>query len=104
VICIVKDGEAVTEMDEMTDSTRTEVFEQLTKRHVSAATLTVGDAQTEGHGVDLALDDNCCSLTIEDVDGLVVLGLFDGNDPALVVLLRDIVSPCLSTQDAKDVR
>ena len=76
MICSANDGELVTDTDEMTDSTRTLVFVQLTRSTDEHKDDSVKDIpRTDGDRVDLALDDDRRVLAAEKVHCLTELGV-----------------------------
>jgi len=79
VIWSVNEGELVTETDEITDSTRTDVFVQLTVNKLSASFPEVGLAKrTYRHSIDLPLDKYCRVFAAEKVHDLADFCLLQG--------------------------
>ena len=68
VICNAKEGEFVTEMDEITDSTSTDVFVQLTNKSISQNICQVRPALTKCYRIDLSFYDNSRTLAAIQVD------------------------------------
>ena len=62
VICNAKEGEFVTEMDEITDSTSTDVFVQLTNKSISQNICQVRPALTKCYRIDLSFHDDSRTL------------------------------------------
>ena len=68
VICNAKEGEFVTEMDEITDSTSTDVFVQLTNKSISQNVCQVRPVLTKCYRIDLSFYDNSRTLAAIQVD------------------------------------
>ena len=90
MICSVNEGEFVTETDEITDSTSTETFVQLTVRiffntlHPHRGVLEI---LTDGDGIDLSFYNDCRILAAKQVNYLTNFRVFDSQPPLVFLIL-----------------
>jgi hypothetical protein len=81
VICSTNDGARVTEIEAMTDSTRTDVLWELATKQSShhRSNMPMMEYLTDGDGVDLALDYDRTVLAGINVDALIHLSIFNNQ-------------------------
>ena len=80
MICSVNEGEFVTETDEITDSTSTETFVQLTVRALINTSYFLRDVLktlTDGDGIDLSFYNDRGILAAEHVNDVIQFRVFD---------------------------
>jgi hypothetical protein len=84
---MANEGEAVTETEDITESTRTEVFVQFTVVFLSSASGDLGMGhEPNRYSVDFALDHHGGVLAAIQADNLVDLGIFY-RKPWLILLV-----------------
>ena len=102
MICSWKEGELVTETEDITDSTRIEVFVQLTcgKCEFVLRRRTFRGEHTHRNRVHLPLHDDGRALASEQIDGMANLSVLHGQARlVLVVFLQEATMRSIRIRD-----